>query len=124
MELLRDELSTVSYDDQTSRKRKRVVLSLQQKKEVFQFSRENPGISQAFIADVFSSKWSKNISRRTVGDILNNKDFEGPLEMLPPKDKYFSKAKHANMEHFLHRWFLSARLSSFFWIKLKLLEFC
>ena len=78
-------------EEQRTVKRKRVVLSLQQKKEIFTFSRDNPGISQAFIADLFSAKWSKDISRRTVGDILNNKGFEGPGE-LPEKEKYFSKA--------------------------------
>jgi RNA-binding protein YlmH len=55
-----------------------VVLNLlndKQKHEIISYANENPKLTQQQIADNLPIKWDLPIKRRTVGDILNEKEF-------------------------------------------------
>ena len=58
----------------SSLKRKRNLLDDKQKHEIISYANENPKLTQ-HIADNLPIKWDLPIKRRTVGDILNEKDF-------------------------------------------------
>ena len=58
-----------------SLKRKRNLLDNKQKREIISYVKENPQLTQQQIADNLAIKWDLPIKRRTVGDILNEKDF-------------------------------------------------
>ena len=59
----------------SSLKRKRNLLDDKQKHEIISYAKENPKLTQQQIADNLPIKWDFLIKRRTVGDILNEKDF-------------------------------------------------
>jgi hypothetical protein len=55
-------------------KRKRTDLGIEQKREICLYKDKNPGASQEEIAGHFNREWKTVISRRTVGDILSQKN--------------------------------------------------
>ena len=59
----------------SSLKRKRNLLHDKQKHEIISYANENPKLTQQQIADNLPIKWDLPIKRRTVGDILNQKEF-------------------------------------------------
>ena len=59
----------------SSLKRKRNLLDDKQKREIISYAKENPKLTQQQIADNLTIKWDLPIKRRTVGDILNQKEF-------------------------------------------------
>ena len=58
----------------SSLKRKRNLLD-KQKREIISYAKENPKLTQQQIADNLTIKWDLPIKRRSVGDILNQKEF-------------------------------------------------
>ena len=58
----------------SSLKRKRNLLDDKQKREIISYAKENPKLTQQ-IADNLTIKWDLPIKRRTVRDILNQKEF-------------------------------------------------
>jgi hypothetical protein len=60
----------------SSLKRKRNLLDDKQKCEIISYAKENPKLTQQQIADNLTIKWDLPIKRRTVGDILNKKEFD------------------------------------------------
>jgi len=56
-------------------KRKCNLLDDKQKHEIISYVKENPKLTQQQIADNLTIKWDLPIKRRTVGDILNQKEF-------------------------------------------------
>jgi hypothetical protein len=46
-----------------------------QKREIISYAKENQKLTQQQIADNLTIKWDLPIKRRTVGDILNQKEF-------------------------------------------------
>ena len=61
-----------------SLKRKHTLLDDRQKLEIITYSKENPKLTQQQIADNLTEKWEIPIKRRTVGDILNQKEYSKP----------------------------------------------
>jgi hypothetical protein len=59
----------------SSLKRKRNLLDDKQKREIISYAKENQKLTQQQIADNLTIKWDLPIKRRTVGDILNQKEF-------------------------------------------------
>lgn len=92
-----------------SLKRKRTLLDDKQKRDVINYSKENPKLTQQQIADNFTAKWDIPIKRRTVGDILSQKDFyESDCDSSPSRKRHRSGV-HAEMEQCLNLWFANAR---------------
>jgi hypothetical protein len=58
----------------SSLKRKRNLLHDKQKREIISYAKENPKLTQQQIANNLTIKWDIPI-KRTVGDILNQKEF-------------------------------------------------
>jgi hypothetical protein len=58
-----------------SLKRKRNLLDDKQKREIINYAKENQNLTQQQIADNFTIKFDLPIKRRTVGNILNKKEF-------------------------------------------------
>ena len=58
-----------------SLKRKRNLLDDKQKREIISYAKENPKLTQQ-IANNLTIKWDLPLKRRTVGDILNQKEFD------------------------------------------------
>ena len=58
----------------SSLKRKCNLLDDKQKHEIISYAKENPKLTQQ-IADNLTIKWDLPIKRRSVGDILNQKEF-------------------------------------------------
>ena len=56
-------------------KRKCNLLDDTQKCEIMGYAKENPKLTHQQIADNLTIKWDLPIKRRTVGDILNQKEF-------------------------------------------------
>ena len=52
----------------------RCRLNSQQKKDICQFSAENPTMSQAELLSYFNGKWGTQISRSSMSSILKGKD--------------------------------------------------
>ena len=63
------------------------MLTIKEKVEIIEFHQNNSKLSHQFIAEKFSTVFSKNIKRRTVGDIIEDqlsiKDLF--LKMCPEK---------------------------------------
>ena len=58
-----------------SKKRKRNLhLHVNQKRDIVTYHDEHPKASQQQIAVHFSTLWSNDVKRRTVGDILSQRD--------------------------------------------------
>jgi ABC-type iron transport system FetAB ATPase subunit len=53
----------------------RNLIGDKQKREIISYAKENPKLTQQQIADNLTIKWDLLIKRRTVGDILNQKEF-------------------------------------------------
>ena len=90
----------------SSEKRQRIVLTIKEKSEIVEYGRSNHGKPHSKIADHSSQKWNKPITRRSVGDILNN--FQSSLTSNS-SSKVIRKGKHSEMENILYDWFASAR---------------
>ena len=91
-----------------SRKRKRLVLDSSRKREIVKYAELHSKCSQQDIANHFSVLWDYDVKRRTVGDILSQKnkwntdDNERPFKMR-------KLAKHSDMEEALFLWFSNVR---------------
>ena len=74
----------------SSLKRKRNLLDDKQKREIISYAKENPKLTQQ-IADNLTIKWDLPIKRRTVEDILNQKEFhESDNEGSPSRKRHRS----------------------------------
>ena len=58
----------------SSLKRKHNLLDDKEKREIISYAKENPKLTQQQIADNLTIKWNLPI-KRSVGDILNQKEF-------------------------------------------------
>jgi transposase len=75
----------------SSLKRKRNLLDDKQKREIISYAKENQKLTQQQIADNLTIKWDLPIKRRTVGDILNQKEFyESDNEGSPSRKRHRS----------------------------------
>ncbi|KAL5011903.1 hypothetical protein ScPMuIL_010454 [Solemya velum] len=91
-----------------SRKRKRTSLDVGQKREIINYAIQAPKSTQQKIADHFSALWDVEVKRRTVSDILSQKDkFDD--ENIEQSAKKQKTAKHADLEEALFLWFSHAR---------------
>jgi hypothetical protein len=61
---------------------KRTILSVKEKNEICQFKDSHPNYSHQNVADYFSERWGKKISRRVIGDILADRH-KWTAEMQP-----------------------------------------
>ena len=72
-------------------KRKCNLLDDTQKREIISYAKENPKLTHQQIADNLTIKWDLPIKRRTVGDILNQKEFyESDNEGSPSRKRHRS----------------------------------
>jgi hypothetical protein len=92
-----------------SGKRKLFCLNVEQKKEICAYHLQNPEKTQKQIADVFSAKFDNVVSRRTVGDILANKQKWIDFVVQGNPAKKLKCAKHSSLEEALQIWFANAR---------------
>lgn len=76
-------------------KRKCIRLSVEEKIEILRYIESNPNLADKRIAEIFSTKFKKTISRRTINDIRRNKHvivemvLEGSIySYRQPKFKY------------------------------------
>jgi hypothetical protein len=92
-----------------SGKRKLFCLNVEQKKEICVYHNNNPGKTQNEIAVVFSAKFGDTVSRRSMGDILANKQkwMDAVIQAIPTKK--LKCAKHETLEEALQIWFANAR---------------
>jgi hypothetical protein len=90
-----------------SLKRKHNLLDDNQKCEIISYAKENPKLTQQ-IADNFTIKWDLPI-KRTVGDILNKKEFHESDNEGSPSSKRHRSGLNADMEQCLYLWFANAR---------------
>ena len=88
-----------------SRKRKRTALDIDQKQRIISYYDKTKS-SQQQIANHFSTLWSMDIARRTVGDILSQRD-----KWLSDNTAKRTKghAKHTDLEQALWLWFSNKR---------------
>jgi hypothetical protein len=91
-----------------SRKRKRIVLDSTRKREIVKYSGLNPKASQQDIANHFSVIWDYEVKRRTMGDIMSQKDKWNSDDCDRPC-KVRRVAKHSDMEEALFMWFSGVR---------------
>ena len=95
------------------KKRKRTDLGITQKREICAYKDRNPKASQDEIANHFNREWKTDISRRTVGDILGqkNKWFVGQSYVCGPRTepKRMRSARNEEMEKALFLWFTQMR---------------
>ncbi|XP_069101477.1 tigger transposable element-derived protein 4-like [Argopecten irradians] len=91
-------------------KRRRNNLDFDRKSKIVEFFNSNPKCTQQQIADHFTALWGTDVKRRTVGDILANKDklVRDETEGTPPRKRHRS-AHHVDMESALFVWFTNAR---------------
>lgn len=96
-----------------STKRKRTELGIEQKREICLYKDINPGASQEDIASHFNREWKIAISRRTIGDILSqkNKWSVGPSIAYSSKTepKRIRNPENVEMEKALFLWFTQMR---------------
>ena len=83
-------------------KRKRNLLDDKQKREIISYAKENPKLTQQQIADNLTIKWDLPIKRRTVGDILNQKEFYKSDNEVSPSRKRHRSRLNADMEQCLY----------------------
>jgi len=89
-------------------KRKLACLTAEQKKEICVFHGNNSNKKQQEIADILSARLDQTVSRRTVGDILAEK--QKWLDCChSSSSKKIRAGKHVEMEAALQLWFASAR---------------
>jgi hypothetical protein len=91
-----------------SLKRKRNLLYHKQEREIISCAKENPKLTQQQIADNFTIKWDLLIKRRTVGVILNKKEFHESDNEGSPSRKRHRSGLNADTEQCLYLWFANA----------------
>ena len=91
-----------------TRKRKRLVLDSSRKREIVKYAELHSKCSQQDIANHFSVLWDYDVKRRTVGDILSQKDKWNTDDNERPF-KMRKLAKHSDMEEALFLWFSNVR---------------
>ena len=91
-------------------KRKRSAYTVAQKQELIQYQDKHPKASQQAIADHFTTVWGCNVGRRTVGDILQQRDKWLAVDVIAePAAKRQKTAKHTDLEEALFLWFSDHR---------------
>ncbi|KAK3596667.1 hypothetical protein CHS0354_038900 [Potamilus streckersoni] len=85
-------------------RRTRNLLTHSQKREIAHYSSENSNKSHQTIADHFSALWKTTVKRRTVADILKNKEVWED-ETLSPFRKKMRTPKYADLERELVKWY-------------------
>lgn len=93
-------------------KNKRASFSMLEKSEIAKYGERYSTKSQQEIADHFSTVWKKPVKRRTVGDILKDKQkwISGANDSARGQSsKRVRSAKYEAMEKALFLWFTSAR---------------
>jgi len=83
-------------------KRKRNLLDDKQKREIISYAKENQKLTQQQIDDNLTIKWDLLIKRRTVGDILNQKEFYKSDNEGSPSRKRHRSGLNADMEQCLY----------------------
>ena len=90
-----------------SKKCKRNALDIQQKRDIVCYHDNHPKASHQQVADHFTTQWSSDVKRRTVGDILNQRDkwqnVSGDTSL--PCSKRLKLAKYGDLEEALWLWF-------------------
>ena len=92
-----------------SHKRKRTAFSINQKQEIICYQDKHPNASHQTIADHFATVWGVEVKRRTVGDIIQQRDKWLSLGQLEPAAKRQKTAKHTDLEQALWLWFSNFR---------------
>ena len=88
-------------------KRKRVVLSHEQKSQIVAYMIKNPTISHSNVAQTLSNEFGLEIARRTVSDIYAAKDKWTNKDMKSSK-----KGNFTEVEDILFHWIINARLAN------------
>ena len=93
------------------KKRKRNLLSPDRKREIVKYAENNTKKTHLEIANNFSCLWKTNIVRRTVGDIIAQKEkwSEESDKAAGKKRKLNREARHNDMEKALYEWIINAR---------------
>ena len=89
-----------------AKKRQRLCLNISEKLLICEYADRNSGKSQQDIADHFSELWSKDIKRRTVGDVIQSKQ---KWQEFDQKSKRVQTGKFPDVETALYEWFRSIR---------------
>ena len=97
------------YTKPMSLKRKLFCLTADQKKEICIYHSNNSNKSQQDIADFFTSKFGQPVSRRSVGDILSDKQKWMEYARAAIGSKKLRAGRHSDMESALQIWFTTAR---------------
>ncbi|KAL3841513.1 hypothetical protein ACJMK2_019647 [Sinanodonta woodiana] len=85
-------------------RRTRNLLTHSQKREIAHYAGDNSNKSHQTIADHFSELWKTTVKRRTVADILKNKEVWED-ETLSPFRKKMRTPKYADLERELVKWY-------------------
>ena len=89
----------------TTKKRSRCELTVTQKKEICDFKAKHAKSTQEQLSEHFSKKWSFNIARRTIGDVLKRKADWETRENHQSSQKRLRKPKFEALEEALGIWF-------------------
>ena len=60
-------------NNQIKLKRKKMELTIQQKREICLFASDNPGSKQNYLCKFFSEKFKQNVPTTTISDIVKNR---------------------------------------------------
>ena len=101
-------LPVEAYHHTMAEKRKLFCLTSEQKKEICVYHTNNSTRSQQDIATLFSEKFGQPVSRRTVGDIIANKE-KCMRRDVSNDSKKIRSGQHSNLETVLQLWFATAR---------------
>ena len=95
-----------------SNKRKRIGLTLKDKRQMLIISKDNPSWSQQAIANEFNKKFCKEVKRNTISQILSSSNKIVGIQSEATKDvKRVRDPKYPDLENALMAWFNQVRTS-------------
>ena len=95
-----------------SRKRKHTPLDIHQKQDIISYYDSKPKTSHQQMADHFSTLWSTEVKRRTVGSIISHHEKWLPANTSLPGAKRIKLAMHGDLEDALWLWFTNKRVQN------------
>lgn len=95
-----------------SNKRKRIGLTLEDKRQMLIISKDNPSWSQQAIANESHKKFCKEVKRNTISQILSSSNKIVGIQSEATKDvKRVRDPKYLDLENALMAWFNQVRTS-------------
>lgn len=85
----------------------RTRLTMNEKEKIIDYMNTNPKISHSKIASIFSARFKKNVSRRSIADILKNeKNIKETVLKTDRRKMVIKTTQYTQIENKLHDWIL------------------